>query len=64
MMKGQAGLCGSGGRAGDRPRPAQRARFLLMRGSIMPRIFRVLLFNILLATVVTVMARCSISRSR
>lgn len=37
-----------------RDRPNGLKLFLLMRGSIMPRIFRVLAFNILLATVVTV----------
>ncbi|RUP25203.1 MAG: bestrophin [Curvibacter sp.] len=36
-----------------RDRPNGLKLFLLMRGSIMPRIFRVLAFNILLATVVT-----------
>ena len=37
-----------------RDRPNGLKLFLLMRGSIMPRIFRVLAFNILLATVVTI----------
>jgi putative membrane protein len=37
-----------------RDRPNGLTLFLLMRGSIMPRISKVLLFNILLATVVTV----------
>ena len=37
-----------------RDRPTGLTLFLLMRGSIMPRISKVLLFNILLATLVTV----------